>query len=95
MASATSRRLQPDLIEGWDPPSGLPAPNDHLRFRINVSVSQAALISDVMVSGSSVSEGRTELDSHANMCVFEKHCIVISESNRTVDVSAFAAAAGG
>ena len=57
MASATSRRLQPDLIEGWNPPSRMPAPNDHLRFRINVSVSQAALISDVMVSGAIVMRG--------------------------------------
>ena len=95
MASATSRRLQPDLIEGWDPPSGLPAPNDHLRFRINVSVSQAALISDVMVSRANVSEGRTELDSHANMCVLGKHCYILSQSGKNVDVGAFTESAGG
>ena len=90
-----SRRLQPDLIEGWDPPSGLPAPNDHLRFRINVSVSQAALISDVMVSRANVSEGRTELDSHANMCVLGKHCYILSRSGKNVDVGAFTESAGG
>ena len=85
MASATSCRLQPDLIEGWDLPSGLPAPNNHLRFRINVSVSQAALISDVMVNRASVSEGRTELDSHANMCVLGKHCYIHSKSGKKQD----------
>ena len=78
MASATSRRLQPDLIEEWDPPSRMPAPNDHLRFRINVSVSQAVLTSDVMVSGANVSKGRTELDSHTNMCVLKKHSYILS-----------------
>ena len=38
--------------------------------------------------------GQTELDSHANMCVFGKHSMIISESMRTVDVSTFAAEAG-
>ena len=38
---------------------------------------------------------QTELDSHANMCVFGKYCIVVLESKRTVDVGAFANAAGG
>ena len=38
--------------------------------------------------------GQTELDSHANMCVFGKHSLKISESMKTVDVSTFAAEAG-
>ena len=68
------RRLKPDLIEGWDPPSSMPTPNDHLQFWINVSVIKTALISDIMVSGANIGEGRNELDSHANMCVLGKHC---------------------
>lgn len=95
MASATSRRLQSDLIKEWDPPSGMLAPNNHLRFWINVSVSQAALISDVIVSGANVSEGRTELDSYANMCVLGKHCYILSQSGKNVDVGAFTESAGG
>ena len=91
----TRCRLQPDLIEGWDPPSGMPAPNDHLRFRITVSVSQAALISVVMVSGANGSEGRTELDSHDNMCVLGKCIYILSQSGKNVDVGAFTESASG
>lgn len=39
-------------------------------------------------------EGQTELDSHANMYVFGKHSLTISESMKTVDVSTFSAEAG-
>ena len=38
---------------------------------------------------------QTELDSHANMCVFGRNSLIISESNRSVDVNAFAEEAGG
>ena len=38
---------------------------------------------------------QTELDSHANMCVFGRNSMIISESNRSVDVNAFAEEAGG
>ena len=37
-----------------------------------------------------VLSGRSELDSHANMVVLGKDCWIISCSNRSVDVSAFA-----
>ena len=40
-------------------------------------------------------ENTTYLDSHANMCLFGKNCIVISETGRTVDVNAFAEEVGG
>ena len=49
----------------------------------------------LLVDDGAMSVAQSELDSHANMCVFGKHCIVISESKRTVDVSAFTSAAGG
>ena len=47
--------------------------------------------------GASNGEGRTELDSHANMCVLGKHCLLLSElaTARKVSVGAFAEAAGG
>ena len=41
--------------------------------------------------------GRTESDSHANMCVLGKHCYLLTELStaRTVDVGAFSDSAGG
>ena len=47
--------------------------------------------------GTSNGEGRTELDSHANMCVLGKHCLLLSNlaTARKVSVGAFAEAAGG
>ena len=49
------------------------------------------------MTGTSNGEGRTELDSHANMCVLGKHCLLLSDllSARNVSVGAFAEAAGG
>ena len=43
------------------------------------------------------SEGRTELDSHANMCVLGKHCYLLTEleTAQTVSVGAFSESAGG
>ena len=40
-------------------------------------------------------ESTTDLDTHANMCVFGKNCIILSKTGRTVDVNAFATEAGG
>ena len=47
--------------------------------------------------GASNGEGRTELDSHANMCVLGKYCLLLFElaTARKVSVGAFAEAAGG
>ena len=49
------------------------------------------------MAGTSNGEGRTELDSHANMCVLGKHCLLLSDlsSTRNVRVDAFAEEAGG
>ena len=65
-------------MEGWDPPSSA-RPTDVLAERICASVNTTSKCG-----------GQTELDSHANMCVFGKHCMTISESMKTVDVSTFA-----
>ena len=43
--------------------------------------------------GSSIS--RTVLDSHANFCVVGKHCFILSQSCKTVDILAFSEDAGG
>ena len=84
------RRLKPDLMEGWDYPCNIPAPNDYLHNRINESVISAiALISDLMIRSASVGEGHTELDSHANMCVLGRHCYILSKSGRNTDVGSF------
>ena len=40
-------------------------------------------------------ECTTDLDTHANMCVFGKNCVILSETGRTVDVNAFETEAGG
>ena len=52
---------------------------------------------DASVTSTSNGEGRTELDSHANMCVLGKHCLLLSDLStaRNVSVGAFAEAAGG
>lgn len=36
-----------------------------------------------------ISNGGSHLDSHANMCVFGKHCYVISRSSKFCHVSGF------
>ena len=83
-------KLEPDellphlakLVEGWDPPGDVQFSNE-LAKRICASVDTTSKYG-----------GQTELDSHANMCVFGKHSMMISESMKTVNVSNFAAEAG-
>ena len=70
------------LVEGWDPPVSVQLSYELAR-RICASVDKISNCG-----------GQTELDSYANMCVFGKHSMIISESMRTVDVSTFAAEAG-
>ena len=43
------------------------------------------------------SEGRTELDSHANMCLLRKHCYLLTEleTAQTMSVGVFSESAGG
>ena len=61
------RVAEPDkMIEGWDPP----CPNDYVQFRISVAISQ---IGNASVNSYLLGNGRTELESHANMCVLGKH----------------------
>ena len=89
ISTVKCRRLELDrIIEGWDLPSCMPIPNDHLLMRILVS----ALLSDAMVNCASECVGRTEFDSHVNMCVLRKNCYTVSKS---VDVGAFTKSTGG
>ena len=62
------------MIEGWDPP--VPVPDAYLIARIAAAT---ALVGEALVIGASNGGGRTELDSHANMCVLGKHCFLLSE----------------
>ena len=50
------------MIEGWDPP----VPNGYLLYRIAATI---AKVGNASVNDQLGSEGRTELDSHAYMCV--------------------------
>lgn len=81
--------LADKLIDGWDPPAHMCQPCDDLKAKIHRRV---------QVSASSLNgargHGKTELDSHANMCVVGKNCLIISRSGRVVDVGTFAEEAG-
>ena len=61
-----------DMIEGWDPP----VPNGYLSYRIAAVITQ---VGNASVNDHLGSEGRTELDSHDNMCVLGKHCYLLTE----------------
>ena len=81
------RRLEPGkMIDGYNPP----VPNGHLVMKIAAVIGDASLTNNVDENG-----GRTELDSHANMCVLGKQCYIISRSGKSVDVGAFTESAGG
>ena len=67
------------MIDGYDPPK----PNEHLLIKIAVVIGNASMTT-IDESGC-----RTELDSHANMCVLGKQCYVLSQSGKSVDVDAF------
>ena len=68
------------MIEGYDPLE----PNEHLLMKIAAMIGNASLTNIADEGG-----GRTELDSHANMCVLGKQCYVLSQSGKSVDVGAF------
>ena len=78
------------MIVGWDPP----IISHYLSYRIAAAVAQIGNASVDDQFGGGV---RTELDSHANMCVLGKHCLLLSELStaRTVRVGAFSDSAGG
>ena len=56
------------MIDGYDPPK----PNEHLLTKI------AVMIGNDSMTTTDESGGRTELDSHANMCVLGKKCYILS-----------------
>lgn len=64
-----------------------PVPNAHLVNAIQVSISASDGLDVGMAE--TVEETRTDLDSHANMCVFGKHCMIINDSGRYADVNGF------
>lgn len=78
------------MIEGWDPP----IISHYLSYRIAAAVAQ---IGNASVNDQFGGGFRTELDSHANMCVLGKHCLLLSELStaQTVHVGAFSDSAGG
>ena len=71
-------------IEGWDPPPPLAEwkPNNHLKVKI------ASCIIGSVGGGNLVST--TELDSHANMCVFGINCWIAARTGCSIDVGSFA-----
>ena len=79
-----------DRIEGWDPPANY----EYLFYRISAAISQ---IGNASVHDQFGRGFHTELDSHANMCVLGKHCLLLFEleTARTVNVGAFADSDGG
>ena len=74
---------QEKMIEGRVPPIFIQ--NVHLTLMISAALVQ---IGYALVNGSSQGEGRTKLDSHANMCVIEKHYYLLSELSMARRVSA-------
>ena len=71
----------------WEPDGQKPqmVPNKILLFRIIASATEA-----MDEEGSKEeNESRTELDTHANMCVFGEHCFVLRWTGRNVEVSPF------
>jgi hypothetical protein len=80
----------PKLIEGWDPPSSMPAPSKQIQEAITIATLNGE------ISAVSLDESiQSDLDSHANMVVLGKHCFIISDSGKYIDVNAFADAVGG
>ena len=49
----------------------------------------SVIVSSLHEKCKSNSNGGSQLDSHANMCVMGKHCHIISDSGLTADVSPF------
>jgi hypothetical protein len=79
--------LQPDAnLHGWDPPSLEIEINDFTAKAIIAAVEEQGYENEI--------NGGSQLDSHANMNVFGKHCYVISSSGKYANVSAFSEEAG-
>ena len=86
------RLVDGKLIEGWDPPAAW----QHLPMAFKYNLCARAMIGAVEREqrGGELSSSKTELDSHANMIVVERHCFIISQSGKVIDVGTFAEAAG-
>ena len=62
-----------------------PSMNSHVLKIIRGAISA----SHSLVEGEIPADGRTDLDSHANMCVLGRQAVAISESGRYAEVNAF------
>ena len=69
----------------------MPYLSNEFTMRINHRVNVSAVEFEGKGGGST---SRTECDSHANMCVVGKHCIIISRSGKTINVGTFSPSAG-
>jgi hypothetical protein len=69
----------------WDPGGKRGAPNNQLLQRIMV-LSSEAMEEDAT---DEICESRTELDTHANMCVFGQHCLILRWTGRNAEVNPF------
>ena len=72
------------MVEGWDPPTS----DGYLSYRIAAAIAQ---VGNASVNNQFEGGVHTELDSHANMCVLGKYCLLLSELEmaQTVNVGAF------
>lgn len=84
------RLVEGKLIEGWDPPAAWQQLPEEFKHKLR----RRAVIGAIKREKGGLSSSRTELDSHANMIVVERHCFIISRSGKVIDVSTFAEAAG-
>ena len=79
--------LEPDFFSSAHV-AAYPQPNEHLILRIANLVS-AASDGSMEEDTNDYNEGRTELDSHANMCVVGKNVMVLNKPTRFANVQAF------
>ena len=81
--------LSHDVIheEGWDSPNK-PKPSQDLYLRISYALW-------IVISLDEFGESTSDFDSHANMYVFGKNCIMIMKTGKTVEFIAFIAEVGG
>jgi hypothetical protein len=70
-------------MHGWDPP-----------IKINEFTAKAIIAAVDGQDYELETNGGSQLDSHANMNVFGKHCYVISNSGKYANVSAFSEEVG-
>ena len=66
--------------------SAFPEPNSYLASKIEHLIGASEISDESMEIDE---ESRTELDSHANMCVVGRHCAILTKPNRYANVNAF------